>query len=198
MPSPRDFFYITILPENMNNPAVEDNASITIKFDTMPATITDSKQAVFQDTAIIGRSSPLKTFQFSGARTINFALDFFVSIEQDPNQLESDDEAALNVLKTKLNTLRGIVHPSNKTTMRRPRKCIIRMGEAFGMLAFCKSISIVYKGDSPWQVNPVLAHHATVNFVLEETGETIYSFNDIRADAELKNISSVNSQIKIA
>lgn len=188
MPSPRDYCYIIILPEESTDVAAA-GARITIPFDTMPATIADSKQAVWQDTAVIARSAPLKTYQFSGARTITFSLDFFISIEA--NDLKETETQELIEMKHRLNTLRGLTYPNNSPTMRRPRKCILRIGEAFAMMAFCKSVSVIYKGDSPWNLNPMLAHHATVNLVLEETGETIYNFSDVRDDKELNDIIAI-------
>jgi hypothetical protein len=187
MPSPRSYCYIIILPEE----GTDTEGLITVPFDTMPSTITDSKQALWQDTAIIARSAPLKTYQFSGARTITFSLDFFISLEA--NDLK-DEKLDLIEMKHKLDTLRGLVYPNNSPTMRRPRKCLFRMGEAFGMIAFCKSVSVIYRGDSPWNLNPMLAHHATVNLVLEETGEKIYTFGEVRADKELKDVIAVQNK----
>ena len=107
MPSPRDYCYIIILPEKEDQQAAEGNESITIPFDTMPATITDAKQAVWQDTAIIARSAPLKTYQFSGARTITFSLDFFVSIEAG-DMAEGQETAKLLEMKKKINLLKKV------------------------------------------------------------------------------------------
>lgn len=187
---PGDYCYIIILPEFDKVGANVDDLSLVIPFDTMPATITDTKQGVWQDTAIIARSAPLKTYQFSGARTISFALDFFISIEaHDTDGL--DDQDALKIMKGKLNQLRGLIYPSTSTTMARPRKCILRIGDAFGMLAFCKQVSIIYRGDSPWNLNPMMAHHATVNLLLEETGEKLYSFQDIIIDQDFTDLAAV-------
>lgn len=197
MANPRQYCYLLILPEDASKAATGDNSHIKIPFDTMPATITDAKQAVWQDTAIIARSSPLKTYQFSGARTISFALDFFVSIEKNdvPEGKEADELIAMG---KKLNQLRGLMYPSNGTTMRRPRKCILRIGDAFGMMAFCKQISIIYRGDSPWGLYPAMAHHATVNLLLEETGETLYSFSDIAADKDFSDVVAVTESFEVA
>lgn len=195
MPRPGDNgCYIIILPEKDNQEATDSNAAITISFDTMPTTITDAKQAVWQDTAIIARSAPLKTYQFSGARTITFSLDFFISIEANDIP-EGQEKDRLVAMKKKLNALRGLMYPNNSNTIRRPRKCIIRIGDAFGMLAFCKNVSVIYRGDSPWNLKPTLAHHATVNLVLEETGEKIYTFDDVYADKELNDIVSEESGV---
>ena len=188
---PGDHCYIIILPEFDKVGANVDDLSLVIPFDTMPSTITDTKQSVWQDTAIIARSAPLKTYQFSGARTISFALDFFVSIEANDTADGLTDLDALTIMKGKLNQLRGLVYPSTSTTVVRPRKCILRIGDAFGMLAFCKQVSIIYRGDSPWNLNPTMAHHATVTLLLEETGEKLYSFQDIIIDKDFSDLASV-------
>ena len=192
MANPNKYCYIIILPEDDSQNATGPNAPIKIPFDTMPATITDAKQAVWQDTAIIARSAPLKTYQFSGARTITFSLDFFVSIEKG-DVAEGGEGNALFNMKTKLNQLRGLTYPSGGANMKRPRKVIVRIGDAFGMFAFCKQVSIVYRGDSPWELDPMMAHHATVNIMLEETGEKLYTFDDIMMDQDFSDLGPLTA-----
>lgn len=168
--------YILILPDTNDSSSLQH----TVRFQTMPDKITDSKSATYNDAQIIGRSSPLKTYQFSSARKISLTLEFFASLEAKDIGGKTGGEAA-NVVKGKVNLLRGLVNPNyGSKLIARPRRCLVRMGQSIGMVGFCTSVNVVLRGDYPWELNPALAHHASVSMTFEDTGEQVYSFDDIR------------------
>jgi len=47
------------------------------------------------------------------------------------------------------------------------------------------------RGDYPWELNPAMAHYASVSLTFEETGEDVYSFDDIRQGEDLASSSSL-------
>ena len=48
------------------------------------------------------------------------------------------------------------------------------------MIGYCLNVNVTLRGDYPWELNPALAHYASVAMTFEETGEDVYSFDDIR------------------
>lgn len=180
--NPELYCYLIILRDDNDS----DSKDHKILFQTMPDKITDSKSANFSDAQIIGRSSPLKTYQFSSARKLNLTLEFFASLEAND---EKTPGFGVQEVKRKVNTLRGLVSANyGPKLISRPRKCIIRVGENIGMIGFCTGVSVVLRGDYPWALNPALAHHASVALSFEETGENIYSFDDIRVGADFNDM----------
>lgn len=168
--------HIIVLPDQVD----AFNQQRVIRFQTMPDKISDSKSAVFNDAQIIGRSSPLKTYQFSSARRISLTLEFFASIENGDVSETNPAEGPLRVKDT-VNLLRALVNPNyGSKLISRPRKCILRVGENIGMVGYCLTVNVTLRGDYPWELNPSLAHYASVALTFEETGEDVYSFDDIR------------------
>ena len=181
---PRDSCYIIILPNS------NDDVYVTIPFQIMPAVITDAKSAVFDDANIIGRSSPLKTYKFSSARVLNLTLEFFASLESEDN---SEDAAGLYNVKTAVNSLRSLVNPTyTSSTIQRPYKCLVRIGDTLAFIGFCRSVYVSYKGDYPWALNPTRAHYASVALMFEDTGEGVYSGDDIRSGVDFMDITNVD------
>jgi hypothetical protein len=174
--------YIIVLPDDGD----EASKKHVILFQTMPDKITDSKSAVFNDAQIIGRSSPLKTYQFSSARRISLNLEFFASLEaKDVN--ENKPLEGVTKVKETVKLLRALVNPNyGSKLIARPRKCILRVGDNIGMIGFCISVNVTLRGDYPWELNPAMAHYASVALTFEETGEDVYSFDDIRQGEDLE------------
>lgn len=173
---PSRFCYIIVLPDDGDKTSEQH----IIRFQTMPDKITDSKSAVFNDAQIIGRSSPLKTYQFSSARRISLNLEFFASLEAKDDEGRNGPTGVYKVKET-VNLLRSLVNPNyGEKLISRPRKCILRVGDNIGMSGFCTSVNVTLRGDYPWELYPALAHYASVSLTFEETGESVYSFDDIR------------------
>lgn len=169
--------YIIVLPdENELNSKQE-----VVRFQIMPEKITDTKSAVFNDAQIIGRATPLKTYQFSSARKIALTLEFFASIEAKDLEGQEGKKVGIDKVKESVDILRALVNPNYGTRLiSRPRKCILRVGKNIGMVGFCTNVGVTYRGDYPWDLDKELAHYASVSLTFEETGESVWSFDDIR------------------
>jgi hypothetical protein len=136
-----------------------------IPFQFMPDMTRDSKVAVYNDIAIIGRSSPVKNYSHSGARMINFQLQYFAAPEAGLRFVDPI------LIKTRVDACRALVVPDySGFTMKPPPRCIVHLGLQMAFLGVCKSVNVSYLGSSPWNVlpMPVLAHHATVDLMFEE------------------------------
>lgn len=163
--------YIIVLNSGIGIP-VKD----IIPFQFMPNSISDSGAAVYNDTIPIARSSPVKSYSHSSARTISFALEFFAS-----------PEAGLGfitplLIKTRIDALRALRIPDySGMQLKPPPRCIVHIGEQIAFLGVCKSVSVTYDNTSPWDVLPVvLAHHAIVNLTFEEALNIPLSNNEVR------------------
>lgn len=164
------------MPTFNNNPALSSFIVVlkrgpgfpvqdVIPFQFMPDNVRDSKVAVFNDIAIIGRSSPIKNFSHSGPRTISFALQFFAAPEAGLRIIDP------LIIKSRVDALRALVVPNyDGFIIEPPPRCIVHLGLQMAFLGVCKSVNVSYSGASPWNVlpMPVLAHHATVDLTFEE------------------------------
>lgn len=164
------------MPTYNNNPALSSFIVVLkrgpgfpvqdiIPFQFMPDNFRDAKAAVYNDIAIVGRSSPIKNYSHSSPRTISFALQFFASPEAGLG-------FALPILiKTRIDACRALVVPNySGFIMQPPPRCIVSLGLQVAFLGVCKSVNVSYTNTSPWDVlpMPVLAHHATVDMTFEE------------------------------
>lgn len=184
---PSSSCYILVLPDERESP-------ITIPFQIMPDRVTDSKTAEFDSAFIIGRSSPLKTYKYSSARRINLTLEFFASLNSE--DLAPNEDGANNV-KTHVNNLRALVNPNyGSSVIRRPKKCLVRLGNNVAFVGFCTNVSVSYRGDYPWSLNPTKAHYASVALAFEDTGEEVYSSDDILSGKDFMdaNIKDTNNR----
>lgn len=135
-----------------------------IPFQFMPDTVRDGKMAIYNDIAIIGRSSPVKNYSHSSARTINFTLQFFASPEAGLGMITP------LLIKTRVDACRALVVPDySGFIIKPPPRCIVHLGFSMAFLGVCKSVNVSYSNSSPWDLAPaVLAHHATVDLSFEE------------------------------
>lgn len=139
-----------------------------IPFQFMPDNFRDSKVAIYHDVAVIGRSSPVKNYSHSGARMINFTLQFFAAPEAGLRIIDPI------IIKTRLDALRALVVPDySGFVVRPPPRCIVNLGLSVAFLGVCKSVSVNYghsQGQMPWNVLPMppLAHGASVDLSFEE------------------------------
>lgn len=164
------------MPTVQNNPALNSFIVVlkrgpgfpvkdVIPFQFLPEMVRDSKVAVYNDIAVIGRSSPVKSYSHSGARTINFALQFFAAPEAGLRMIDPV------LIKTRVDALRALVVPDySGFVVQPPPRCIIHLGLQMAFMGVCKSVSVSYQGGSPWSLapQPILAHHATVDLAFEE------------------------------
>ena len=164
------------MPTFENNPALNSFIIVlkrgpgfpvkdVIPFQFLPEVVRDSKVAVYNDIAIVGRSSPAKNYSHSGARNVNFTLQFFAAPEAGLRMIDPI------LIKTRIDALRALVVPDySGFIVQPPPRCIIHLGLQMAFLGVCKSVSVSYQGGSPWSLAPapILAHHATVDLSFEE------------------------------
>lgn len=136
-----------------------------IPFQFMPDSIGDSKTANYNDINIIARSMPIKSYAHSSSRMINFTLDFFTSPEQGLKIISP------LLLKTRIDALRALVYPEyTPFAIKPPPRCLVHIGAQLAFLGVCRSVSVSYSNQAPWDLNPIaLAHHAKVALTFEES-----------------------------
>ncbi len=116
--------------------------------------ISDSKDAIYNSEAIIGRAAPLYTYSHSGDRIINMQIHFFVV---------NKDDAITNL--TKLRWLQSAVYPrqgdngsqASVAPFKPPPICQIRCGDLLAkgqaVCAYLRSYSVKFPTDVAWDTN---------------------------------------------
>ena len=148
-----------------------------IPFQFMPKTITDTKVAIYNDIAIVARSSPLKSYVQSQARQITFTLDFFAAPEAGLGFILPP------LIKSRIDALRALVYPSyDFSGIKPPPRCLIRIGAQLSMIGVCKQVSVMYNNETmPWTLLPLpLAFGASVTLTFEETLNIPLSNDEVR------------------
>lgn len=147
-----------------------------IPFQFMPNSISDNKSANYNETPIIARSVPIKSYSHSSSRIISFTLEFFTSPEQGTKLLSP------LLLKTRIDALKALVYPDYGAFITKPPpRCIVHIGAQVAFLGVCKSVNVTYSNKAPWDLNPVvLSHHAKVALSFEETLNIPLSNTEVR------------------
>lgn len=118
-----------------------------IEFDNLPD-LSDSKSAVYNDEAIIGRSNPLHTYSHSANRTISLTFHFYIVKPSD---------ADLNLRK--LRTIQSAVYPqegSGGAPFQPPPICQIKCGDLLATGPLCvvlQNYSVTFPPDVAWWTN---------------------------------------------
>lgn len=176
--TPKDFSFIRVLDSNYEELDV-------IEFQFMPKSIADVKQALYQDIAIIGRSSPFKSYSSSSPRGISFSLEFFASPEQgtaDPTPEK---------IKDIINRLQALVHPIyNNYNVYPPPKCLVHIGDQIEMIGVCRSVSCNYNERTPWtstrQGNgKIFSFGVTVQLAFDEIQQIPLGYNERKAGFDI-------------
>lgn len=119
--------------------------------------ITDSKQARYADEAVIGRSSPVKTYSNSENRIISMRLQFQTVTQSDL----WDNIKALWALESATYPRKGIDGP-----YRPPPVCKIRCGYLLGVRPLCvvlDSYSVQIPTDCVWDENLLVPYYFYVS-----------------------------------
>ncbi len=148
-----------------------------IPFQFMPKTITDSKVAIYNDVAIVGRSSPLKNYVQSGSRQITFTLDFFAAPQPGL------DFIIPPLIRNRIDALRALVYPIyDQSGIKPPPRCLVRVGAQISMIGICRQVSVAYNNELiPWTLLPLpLAHGASVTLTFEEALNIPLSYDETR------------------
>lgn len=129
--------------------------------------ISDSKQAVYNNEGIIGRSNPLYTFSYSGERNIGMQLHFFVT---------HPDDIQRNLRYKRL--IESAVYPregaGDGTSYLPPPVCTIQAGELLARGPLCvilRSYSVRYPTDVVWDEATYLPYR----FDMETSWTVVYS-----------------------
>lgn len=168
---------------------VENNFVINFQF--APQQISDSKQAVFSDTIITGRSTPVKSYSHSAPRMISFVMEFFAN--PDFSHTLSTKE-----IKERVDQLRSLQYPDYKSkfVIQAPPRCLVRIGAQFAFLGICRNVSITYPGTSPWDIGQqTLAHHVLVNLTFEEVLNIPLDISDIQQGVNFREEESTTGII---
>lgn len=148
-----------------------------IPFQFMPKTVTDTKVAIYNDIAIVGRSSPIKNYVQSQARQITFTLDFFAAPEPGL------DFIIPPLIRNRIDALRALAYPIYETSgIKPPPRCLVRIGAQLSMIGVCRQVSVLYNNEQiPWTLLPLpLAHGASVTMTFEETLNIPLSYDETR------------------
>ena len=137
-----------------------------VKLQFIPESITDSKRAQFTDYDILGRSSPLKGYQFGPSRTLEFTAKFFASPEQD-NPMPSP-----GLIKIQTDWLLSLPYPDYGGGIKPPHKCLVTIGANIQIIGVCTAASAIYKQGTPWDLGPGFTHGVEVSLMFEEVKDT--------------------------
>lgn len=133
--------------------------------------ITDSKSAVYNNEAIIGRSFPLYTYSHSADRNISMQLHFFVV---DPEDVEANLQH--------LRLLESAVYPRESTTgapFEPPPICRLKCGS---LLAQDKELCVVlqsYSAKFPTEVAWDVDHFTPFRFDVDTQWLVVYTSEDL-------------------
>jgi hypothetical protein len=134
--------------------------------------ISDSKDAVYNNEAIIGRSTPLYTYSHSGDRTISMQLHFFV-VDQ------SDAKKNLAQLRWLQSALYPRIGSDNDTPFKPPVICQIQCGSLLAsngpLCCFLKSYSVKFPTEVAWDENTF----CPFKFDVETSWTVVYASDDL-------------------
>lgn len=150
-----------------------------IPFQFMPKTITDSKVAIYNDIAIVARSSPLKAYSQSQGRQISFTLDFFAAPQQGLELIIP------SLIRNRIDALRALTYPSYSGTftgVKPPPRCLVRIGNQVSMIGVCKQVTVAYNNEvTPWTIGALsMSFGASVTLMFEETLNIPLSNSEVR------------------
>lgn len=141
----------------------------TIILNNLPD-ISDSKSAVYNNEAIIGRSFPLYTYSHSADRSISMQLHFFVVKETD-----------LTMNLDYLNAIRSAVYPRQSlggAPYAPPDICQIKCGQLLAKMPICcvlQSYSVKFPTDVAWGQGTF----CPFRFDVDTTWLKVYSSEDL-------------------
>jgi hypothetical protein len=135
-------------------------------FQFMPESITDSKSANFTDYSILGRSHPIKGYQNSPSRSIEFSVMLFAQ------PTAQDSSYTVSKVKKDVDFLLSLPYPRYDGGIKPPPKCHVKIGNNIEMIGVCTSASASYRKGVPWSGSGENAHGVEVSLRFEEVGET--------------------------
>jgi hypothetical protein len=115
---------------------LDDDFSVGVEFQIFPQTIRERKSAVWANIPVLGRAEPVKVYDHSSPRSVDFQLAFFASVDEGDASVRTVDNERDKITKSPLGTsLRSI---SNATEPYRnfvdvitpPRSYAVNIAEA--------------------------------------------------------------------
>jgi ribosomal protein S26 len=140
--------------------------------------ISDTKQAAYNDEAVIGRSFPLKTFSHSENRVINMTLHFYIIEPRDVDDRLSD-----------LRAIESATYPregQGGVPFIPPPVCQIQCGKLLGDRPLCavlRNYSVKYPIDVVWIENG--GTYLPIKFDVETSWEVIYRSDQLPGQSKI-------------
>jgi len=133
-----------------------------------------SKSPNWEDTGIIGRSSPIKGYRDSSPRRISMTIPLFSSIEQGDGRTPKDVDDACRFFLS-------LAYPDYDGGIKPPHKCAIIAGDQKVLsIDFVVVTSVDISLMAPWDTPTGMAHRATVNITFEEADDTPKGWKEVR------------------
>lgn len=150
------------------------DANFTIHFQLFPRSVSDGKQANWNDQEIIGRSHPIKGYSSSGSRTLSFSLEFFAALHQ------SD---AIRDVQGECDKLQSLQYPEYGALIFPPSRVYAKVG-SLSIYGICSQCDIEYPDNGPWEVTgSYKPMYATASLTFEEVSDSPLSASERRDGA---------------
>lgn len=141
--------------------------------------ISDSKDAVYNDEIVIGRSTPIKTYSHSGIRPISLQIHLFATSSEESFQ-------NLQILRA----IQSCVYPRNDNTngapFAPPVVCTLKCGyllAANPLCVVCKNYSVKYPTDVPWDE----VTFAPIKFDIDTSWDVVYRSSELPGQDKILN-----------
>lgn len=161
---------LQVLPDAYITIPVSGGSSYTVKLRSLPE-ISDSKQSVYNNEPIIGRSIPLYTFSHSGDRQIHMQLHFYVTEVPDIDRNLNDMRA-----------IQSALYPSpgeNGAPVQPPPICTIRCGQLLAkydpLCVVLQSYSLKFDASVTWDEDT----YCPYKFDMDTSWLVVYTSSDL-------------------
>jgi hypothetical protein len=141
--------------------------------------ITDSKSATYNDEAVIGRATPIKTYSHSDNRPIGFKIHLYAT---------SSEESVKNLQI--LRAIQSCVYPrsdnSGGAPFAPPVICTLKCGYLLSsqpICVVCKSYSVSFPTDVPWDE----VTFAPIKFDIDTSWDVIYKSSELPGQDKILN-----------
>jgi hypothetical protein len=137
--------------------------------------ISDQKSATYNDEAVIGRASPMKTYQSSDNRSISMTIHLVVSKPSD---------VSFNLIK--LRALQSALYPraAGGVAFQPPPVCRIRCGELLSSGEVCvilKSCSVKFPTDVSWDES----NYCPFKLDVETSWDVVYKSTELPGQSQI-------------
>lgn len=148
----------------------------TIRMNNMPD-VSDSKSAVYNNEGIIGRSFPLYTYSYSGDRTINMQIHFFIINEGDGRKNLQHLRWIQSAVYPQDPNLAG-AQSSNGAPYKPPPVCSIQCGDMLSQEPLCALLQS-YSVKFPTEVAFDVETYCPFRFDVDTNWLIVYTSSDL-------------------